>query len=836
MNRCGGPRHAHIMERERSRTGARLFLLSLTVGLFYIAEGEDLFHQQTSKLSSYQIVTPQLVSGRWKRQENGINSHRQSDHSDHITYSIEIENIVHFLHLRRNKDFLSPDFAVVSHDVHKKSVRRHTGKPASCHYHGRVEGREDSLVALSTCHGLRGVIFIGNKSYALEPVLQSTANEHLLFPLKDNRSEPFVCGTPHSEDATHDAALSMTSFLRRKRNLPLTRFVELVLVVDNQRFNLQKGNTTAVREEMVQLANLLDTYFQQLNIRIVLVGLEIFETKNPFDMEGSAGDVLGRFVSWRKTELVPRIRNDMAQLIVGRAGAYSGGVLGMAFVGTVCSANSGGGINVYSNNNLQSFSTVLAHEMGHNLGMNHDDSRCNCNSGKCIMASTASGSTLFSTCSGDDFEQLIQRGGGVCLRNQPSQDNIITVPRCGNGVQEQGEECDCGPTQSCTNKCCDAATCTLTRGSTCAAGLCCKDCQLLVSGTPCRESVNECDLPEFCPGGSSFCPPDTYLMDGLTCAGSSAYCFEGRCQTLDYQCQQLFGSKATKADDKCFSYVNTQGTSFGNCGYSGSSLAPCSVANSMCGKIQCTNFDTNYPPPGAVISIENIEGGTISCRNADFKLGSDVRDPAYVKTGTVCAAGKVCLDFQCTNSSVMTQSHNCDAMTDCHGNGVCNNKGHCHCYNGWGPPNCNKAGRGGSIDSGPAQIDYSLRDGLLIFFLLVVPILVVLVIVFLYVFRRDLLDRCLKGPRSKRHRSANTANAQRTGQPTSTAQRATSTQPPVQIPPTNPQPFQPPRPAAGPGVYASWDDDEVQPTMFTVQPPRQGPGVPKPIPPRPTVT
>uniref|UniRef100_A0A3B1JYH8 ADAM metallopeptidase domain 9b n=1 Tax=Astyanax mexicanus TaxID=7994 RepID=A0A3B1JYH8_ASTMX len=774
------------MERERSRR-AGLFFLSLTVGLFYTAESKDLFHEQTSKLSSYQIVTPQLVPGRWKRHENGTQTNREYDHADHITYSIEIDNVVHYLHLTKNKDFLSPDFAVVSHDVHKKSARRHTEKPASCHYNGWVEGRKDSLVALSTCDGLRGVIFIGDENYALEPALHSTTNEHLLYPLKDNQSEPFVCGTPHGEDSTREATWSMSSFLRRKRNLPLTRYVELVLVVDNQRFKLNKGNTTAVREEMVQLANLLDTYYQQLNIHIVLVGLEIFETQNPFNVDGSAGDVLGRFVNWRKSELVPRIRNDMAQLIVGQSGAYTGGILGMAFVGTVCSANTGGGISVFSNSNLQYFSTVLAHEMGHNLGMNHDDKRCQCSGGSCIMGSSASGSTLFSTCSGDDFEQLIQRGGGVCLRNQPSQDDIITIPRCGNGVQEQGEECDCGTPGNCTNKCCDAATCTLTRGSTCAAGSCCKDCQLSVSGTPCRDSVNECDLPEFCTGGSGFCPPDSYLMDGLTCAENSAYCYEGRCQTLDYQCKQLFGSKATKADDKCYSYVNTQGTRFGNCGYSGSSLVPCLVPNSMCGKIQCTNFDSNYPPAGAVISIENIEGGTISCRNADFNLGSDVRDPAYVKTGTVCSAGKVCVDFQCKNASVMTQSQNCAAQTDCNGNGVCNDKGHCHCNNGWGPPNCNKAGRGGSIDSGPAQIDYSLRNGLLIFFLLVLPILVVLVIGFLYKFRRDLLGRCLKGRRSKRPRTTNTANAQRTGQPSSGAQRATSPQQPNQIPPTNPQ-------------------------------------------------
>uniref|UniRef100_A0A4W4H9F2 ADAM metallopeptidase domain 9 n=1 Tax=Electrophorus electricus TaxID=8005 RepID=A0A4W4H9F2_ELEEL len=565
---------------------------------------------------------------------------------------------------------------------------------------GHVEGREDSLVALSTCNGLRyeGVIFLGNESYGLEPAVNSSTNEHLLFPLKHVQTEPFVCGLAndisHSNDGSHEAGLSMIKFLRRKRNLPQTRYVELVLVVDNQRVG---RNVTAVKNEMVQLTNLVDTYYQQLNIRIILVGLEIFEAQNPFSVSGSAGAVLGNFVDWRKTNLVPRIQNDMAQLIVG-------GILGMAFVGSVCSVSTAGGISV-----LQYYSTVLAHEMGHNLGMYHDDTRCQCGTnGYCVMDSTATGSTLFSECSGNDFATLISRGGGVCLKNQPLNGSFISVAECGNGILDPEEQCDCGLPGNCTNPCCDAATCTFTRGSTCAAGSCCKNCQLLVSGTLCRSSVNECDLPEFCLGSSGFCPRDTYLMDGIQCAANTAYCYEGRCQTLDYQCKQLFGSTATKADNQCFRYINMQGTMFGNCGYSGSTLVPCSSANIMCGKIQCTNFDSNYPPAGAVISVQNI-GQNISCRNANFNLGPDVMDPTYVQTGTVCDTGKVCIKFQCVNSSELTQTGTCNAGSDCHGNGVCNNLGHCFCNDGWGPPNCNVPGRGGSVDSGPAEIGTRTR-------------------------------------------------------------------------------------------------------------------------------
>ncbi|XP_029933164.1 disintegrin and metalloproteinase domain-containing protein 9 isoform X2 [Myripristis murdjan] len=812
-----------------------IFLLCYVAGI----DNKDTFGDFSSKLSKYSVVNPQLVH-RWTRSVNRQPESAESHDKETLSYALNIKGRKHFLHLKQNKDFLAPNFVQHSHDVSGNHKATYPKLHEHCYYHGEVEGYDNSLVALSTCSGLSGVIHLGSETYGLQPVPQSPTNEHLLYLLSDVPSEPFICGvsseTPSAQSHSHyEPDHSVTSLLRRKRNLPQTSYVELVFVVDNLRYNYKKKNETAVREEMVQMANLLDGYYKQLNIRVVLVGLEIFKDRNPFSVDGSAGEVLGEFVKWRKTQLLPRLRHDNAQFIVGHPGAFPGGVLGMAFVGSICSTATSGGINVLSGEDVVYISTVVAHEMGHNLGMHHDSEGCTCKANNCIMEPTAAG-TNFSSCSEDYFETLIRHGGGQCLKNPPSQSDVVGIAECGDGLLDKGEECDCGSPEECTNKCCDAATCKFTFGSACAEGSCCSNCQIKVAGTPCRGSVNTCDLPEYCDGKSAFCPEDFYIMDGLSCE-NTAYCYEGRCQTYDYQCKELFPSdpEATKAADTCFQHANTKGNLFGNCGItSNGNYIKCPVADAMCGKVQCTSVDVNTPPPGAHVSIQVIDGE--SCVNADFNLGTDVLDPAYVNPGSPCAEGKTCLDFKCVNASLLLSDLNCDAQTTCTGRGVCNNQGNCHCNNGWAPPNCDKPGRGGSIDSGPAEIDYSVRNGLLIFFLLVLPLLVLLILGLLYIFKRDSLEPILKEARAMRHRLRSAPNSSANGQTNANAPADTGNTPPVPAPPS--KPVCPPAPTTQlPGFrYGELDYWNMDTSTATKYPPApvQGPGVPRPIPPKHT--
>uniref|UniRef100_A0A8B9RFT5 ADAM metallopeptidase domain 12 n=1 Tax=Astyanax mexicanus TaxID=7994 RepID=A0A8B9RFT5_ASTMX len=452
----------------------------------------------------------------------------------------------------------------------------------------------------------------------------------------------------------------------------------LTLSLSLFQFHKQGKDVEKVKQRLAEIANYVDKFYRALNIRVALVGLEVWSDSDKCPVTQDPFTTLHEFLDWRKLKLLPQRRHDNAQLISGVY--FQGTTIGMAPIMSMCTVEQSGGIVMDHSDNPLGAAVTLAHELGHNFGMNHDtpERGCGCrmtvDRGGCIMTPSTGYPfpTVFSTCSKKDLAASLEKGVGMCLYNMPEVKVLYGGQKCGNGYVEEGEECDCGELEECMNPCCNATTCTLKGDAVCAHGQCCVDCQLKLAGTPCRESSNSCDLPEFCTGSSPHCPANVYLHDGHACHNADGYCYNGICQTHEQQCITLWGPGAKPAPGICFERVNSAGDPYGNCGKdSKGSFAKCEPRDSKCGKIQCQG-GANRPVIGTnAVSIEtNIplqEGGRILCRGTHVYLGDDMPDPGLVLAGTKCAEGMMCLNRQCQNVSVFGV-HQCSGK--CHGRGV----------------------------------------------------------------------------------------------------------------------------------------------------------------------
>ncbi|XP_077431185.1 disintegrin and metalloproteinase domain-containing protein 12 isoform X2 [Vanacampus margaritifer] len=692
-------------------------------------------------------------------QRRSLKEALQDGHPDHLQCGLKVRGQVLVLELQKNRDLLPKAPNVFFYLPNGTGVSLTDEPVTHCYYHGNVRGFPSSRVAISTCSGLRGVVAVNaSLSFELQPRelrpiggIEEEAGgggDHLIFSAA-HPPDPAAggCGSRRGPAHTRDRNVAHVQHRSKRDVLSETKYIELVLVADHQEFlNYQKNNKTIIYR-MLDVANQVDWYYRPLKMRVALTGLEVWSDGDKIRVEKNPSVTLNNFLLWRTRELLPRLRHDNAQLVMGSA--LDGTTVGMAAQASMCSRDRSGGVNVDHLVSVLGVASTVAHELGHNLGMSHDSRqrRCHCANqprmGGCIMEPSTGflPGQQFSSCSASDLSLSLLRGGGMCLFNVPSPERLLGGPRCGNLYVEAGEECDCGTLEECRDPCCDASTCRLRPGARCSSdGVCCQDCQLREAGSVCREPIGECDLPEFCTGSSPSCPPNVYVQNGEPCEDGAAYCYDGACASMRAQCRALWGPNASAAPAVCFSSVNKQGNKYGNCGQLvNGSYVGCAPNDVQCGRLQCQG-GLERPLLGTDAEIltttVRFDLRDLVCRGTVFHLGDDVSDPASVAQGTACAPGKACLEYQCRDVSVLGVD---ECRRKCNGHGVCNSNHNCHCRAGWAPPECVYTGHGGSVDSGPAHAAAESN-----------PVLVALLVLFLFILPALLLFLALRFPGVRR--------------------------------------------------------------------------------------
>jgi hypothetical protein len=464
------------------------------------------------------------------------------------------------------------------------------------------------------------------------------------------------------------AGVNLASTIGQTAGCPTTRKVALIGIATDCTYTAKFNSTSAIRSHIISTINSASQLYEStFNISLGIQNLTISNETCPstpapntpwnIGCSGSTTitDRLNLFSKWRG-----QFKDTNAYwTLLSTCGTDA--AVGLAWLGQVCVQGSqdstsnnqnetiaGANVVVWTSTEWQ----VIAHETGHTFGAVHDctaqscsdgtvtkqqccplsQSSCNANAAFIMNPSTGGGITKFSPCSVGNICSAIGRNSvkSNCLTNNRDV-STIAESQCGNGIVEQGEDCDCGGPEGCgDNPCCNPTTCKFAANAVCdpANEECCTPtCRFASNGTVCRSSTGVCDPAETCTGASPVCPADVTAPDGTSCggSGSSLSCASGQCTSRDLQCKTLMGSLTS---DNSTRSCNSQGCQL--------SCASPQFGPNMCYTMQQNFLDGTTCQGGGKCSNGVCRGATVG-----NEISSWIKDNKPIFIPVVSAVGGV---------------------------------------------------------------------------------------------------------------------------------------------------------------------------------------------------
>nr|XP_051700143.1 A disintegrin and metalloproteinase with thrombospondin motifs 19 isoform X2 [Oryctolagus cuniculus] len=379
-----------------------------------------------------------------------------------------------YLLLRRDSRFLAPRFAVEQRPspgpgpTGAAAAPRPPAPPdAACFYTGAVLRHPGSLASFSTCGGgLMGFIQLNEDFIFIEPLNDTvaiTGHPHRAYRQKRSTEEKVTekpalhspyCGVISDKGRPRSKKISESG--RGKRysyKLPQEYNIETVVVADPAMVSYHGAD--AARRFILTILNMVFNLFQhkslgvQVNFRVIRLIL-LHETPADLYIGHHGEKMLESFCKWQHEEFGKKndIRLEMSTSWGEDMASVDAAVLitrkdfcvhkdepcdtvGIAYLNGMCSEKRK---CIIAEDNGLNLAFTIAHEMGHNMGINHDNDHPSCADGLHIMSGEwikgqNLGDVSWSRCSKEDLERFLRSKASNCLlQTNPQSVNSVMVP------------------------------------------------------------------------------------------------------------------------------------------------------------------------------------------------------------------------------------------------------------------------------------------------------------------------------------------------------------------------------------------------------------------------
>uniref|UniRef100_A0A3B3ZM05 Peptidase M12B domain-containing protein n=1 Tax=Periophthalmus magnuspinnatus TaxID=409849 RepID=A0A3B3ZM05_9GOBI len=645
---------------------------------------------------TYEVVYPSRVDAKGHFLSHFLSHHGPRLHRDRVgrvdldSVFYQVQHSGHTLrfNLTLNPHLLAPAFLSERRYGGLDGAKLQPPSAARCHYLGDV-WEEDTVrgrAAISTCNGLTGMFKFSEEDFFIEPLEQSdqggtTAQAHAIYSHHAPSAPSAPSAAPVSLDRLERQRERWEQRHQRRhrirpRSVSSERWVETLVVADHKM--VEYHGSKAVEGYVLAVMNIVSGMFSDASIgnaiNIVVVRLILLEQEEEdLKITHHADNSLNSFCKWQKGLNLKGdehpLHHDVAVLLTRKDICASLNspceTLGLSHVAGMCQPHRSCSI---SEDTGLPLAFTVAHELGHNFGVQHDGSGNDCEPvGKrpfVMSPQLLYGTTLpkWSPCSREYITRFLDRGWGWCLDDAPGQ-NLLAVSSVLPGVLYSA------PHQ-----------CRLQYGS---------------SSALCQDMDDVCSTL-WCSVGKTCHSKLDGAVDGTSC-GPDKWCVTGQCvpvgqypESVDggwsswsewSSCTRTCGSGVQSAHRDCTSplpkhrgkYCLGERRRYRLC-----NPTPCVEETPSFRDLQCSHFNS-LPYKGHLYSwVAVYNRGNIPCelhcRPLDQHFSEKMRDAAA--DGTPCYEGSKSRDM-CING--ICKSIGCDLVIDSSAEedrcGVCNGDG-----------------------------------------------------------------------------------------------------------------------------------------------------------------